>query len=184
MCCAKLRLLSALLLMLRSSWGSAISSIDPDWSGEGRCQHITIPQCKDIGYNMTRMPNLMGHDDQKEASIKLQEFAPLIQYGCHSHLKFFLCSLYAPMCTEQVSNPIFACRAMCEQVKLKCSPVLGQFNIPWPEFLDCSRLPTKNDPNNLCMEAPNNGSDEPPKVSHTQPPDFRPQRPLQARTCI
>uniref|UniRef100_G3PEZ2 Frizzled class receptor 10 n=1 Tax=Gasterosteus aculeatus TaxID=69293 RepID=G3PEZ2_GASAC len=156
----------------------AISSIDPDWSGEGRCQHINIPQCKDIGYNMTRMPNLMGHDDQKEAAIKLQEFATLIQFGCHSHLKFFLCSLYAPMCTEQVSNPIPACRVMCEQVKQKCSPILEQFNFPWPDSLDCSRLPTKNDPNNLCMEAPNNGSDEPPKVSHTPPPEFRPQRPL------
>ncbi|CAL8343195.1 unnamed protein product [Lota lota] len=161
-----------------SGGGLAISSIDSDRSGEGRCQHINIPLCKDIGYNMTRMPNLMGHEDQKEAAIKIQEFAPLIEFGCHSHLKFFLCSLYAPMCTEQVSTPIPACRVMCEQVKLRCSPILEQFNYPWPESLDCSRLPTKNDPNNLCMEAPNNGSEEPPKVSHTQSPDFRPQRPL------
>ncbi|KAG8012192.1 Piwi-like protein 1 [Nibea albiflora] len=170
--------LICVLLLLWSDGSSAISSIDPDWSGEGRCQQINIPQCKDIGYNMTRMPNLMGHNDQIEAAIKLQEFATLIQFGCHSHLKFFLCSLYAPMCTEQVSNPIPACRVMCEQVKLKCSPILEHFKFPWPDSLDCSRLPTKNDPNNLCMEAPNNGSDEPPKVSHTQPPDFRPQRPL------
>ncbi|XP_035496866.1 frizzled-10 [Scophthalmus maximus] len=176
--------LICVLLVLWSCGGSAISPIDPDWSGEGRCQHINIPQCKDIGYNMTRMPNLMGHDDQKEAAIKLQEFATLIQFGCHSHLKFFLCSLYAPMCTEQVSNPIPACRVMCEQVKLKCSPILEQFNFPWPDSLDCSRLPTKNDPNNLCMEAPNNGSDEPPKVSHTQPPDFRPQRPLSSHDLL
>ncbi|XP_076010468.1 frizzled-10 [Genypterus blacodes] len=175
---AKLSLVCVLLVVLSSDGGSAISSIDPDRSGEGGCQHINIPLCKDIGYNMTRMPNLMGHEDQNEAAIKLHEFAPLIEFGCHSHLKFFLCSLYAPMCTEQVSNPIPACRVMCEQVKLKCSPILEKFSFPWPESLDCSRLPTKNDPNNLCMEAPNNGSDEPPKVSHTQPPDFRPQRPL------
>ncbi|XP_059910971.1 frizzled-10 [Gadus macrocephalus] len=161
-----------------SGGGRAISSLDSDRSGEGRCQHINIPLCKDIGYNMTRMPNLMGHEDQKEAAIKIQEFATLIEFGCHSHLKFFLCSLYAPMCTEQVSTPIAACRVMCEQVKLGCSPILEQFNYRWPESLDCSRLPTKNDPNNLCMEAPNNGSEEPPKVSHTQSPDLRPQRPL------
>ncbi|CAL8251723.1 unnamed protein product [Boreogadus saida] len=161
-----------------SGGGRAISSLDSDRSGEGRCQHINIPLCKDIGYNMTRMPNLMGHEDQKEAAIKIQEFAPLIEFGCHSHLKFFLCSLYAPMCTEQVSTPIAACRVMCEQVKLRCSPILEQFSYRWPESLDCSRLPTKNDPNNLCMEAPNNGSEEPPKVSHTQSPDLRPQRPL------
>ncbi|KAJ3604298.1 hypothetical protein NHX12_029039, partial [Muraenolepis orangiensis] len=168
------RLISVLLItcVLWSGGGRAISSIDPGRSGEGRCQHISIPLCKDIGYNMTRMPNLMGHEDQKEAAIKIQEFSPLIEVGCHSHLKFFLCSLYAPMCTEQVSTPIPACRVMCEQVKLRCSPILEQFNYPWPESLDCSRLPTKNDPNNLCMEAPNNGSEETPKVSHTQSPDF------------
>uniref|UniRef100_A0A8C5AV34 Frizzled class receptor 10 n=1 Tax=Gadus morhua TaxID=8049 RepID=A0A8C5AV34_GADMO len=158
--------------------GRAISSLDSDRSGEGRCQHINIPLCKDIGYNMTRMPNLMGHEDQKEAAIEIQEFATLIEFGCHSHLRFFLCSLYAPMCTEQVSTPIAACRVMCEQVKLGCSPILEKFKYSWPESLDCSRLPTKNDPNNLCMEAPNNGSEEPPKVSHTQSPDLRPQRPL------
>ncbi|XP_077377713.1 frizzled-10 [Festucalex cinctus] len=167
------RVLSVLLVLCISE-GSAISSIDPEWPGEGKCQQISIPLCKDIGYNMTRMPNLMGHDSQKEAAMKLQEFATLIQFGCHAHLKFFLCSLYAPMCTEQVSNPIPACRVMCEQVQVKCSPILEQFNFPWPDSLDCSRLPTKNDPNYLCMEAPNNGSDEPPKVS----PDFRLHRPL------
>ncbi|XP_061673229.1 frizzled-10 [Syngnathoides biaculeatus] len=175
---ADLRLKVFILLLLRAGAGWAISSIEPEWPGEGKCQQISIPLCKDIGYNMTRTPNLMGHDDQKEAAMKLQEFATLIQFGCHSHLKFFLCSLYAPMCTEQVSNPIPACRVMCEQVKVKCSPILEQFSFPWPESLDCSRLPTKNDPNYLCMEAPNNGSDDPPKVSHTQTPDFRPQRPL------
>ncbi|XP_061842071.1 frizzled-10 [Nerophis lumbriciformis] len=167
-----------LVVLLCGGEGWAISSMDPDWPGEGKCHHVSIPLCKDIGYNMTRMPNLMGHDSQKEAAMKLQEFATLIQFGCHGHLKFFLCSLYAPMCTEQVSNPIPACRVMCEQVKSKCLPILEQFNFPWPDSLDCARLPTKNDPNNLCMEAPNNGSDEPPKVSHTRPPDFRLQPPL------
>ncbi|XP_030633930.1 frizzled-10 [Chanos chanos] len=165
------------LLVCVTGFSSAISSIDPDRPGEGRCQHISIPLCKDIGYNMTRMPNLMGHEDQGEAAIKLHEFAPLIEFGCHSHLKFFLCSLYAPMCTEQVSTPIPACRVMCEQARLKCSPIMEQFNFHWPDSLDCSRLPNKNDPNYLCMEAPNNGSEDPPKGSHTQPPDFRPPRP-------
>ncbi|MBN3296091.1 frizzled-10 [Amia ocellicauda] len=166
-----------LLLACEALHCSAISSIDPDRPAEGRCQHIVIPLCKDIGYNMTRMPNLMGHEDQGEAAIKLHEFAPLIEFGCHSHLKFFLCSLYAPMCTEQVSTPIPACRVMCEQARQKCSPIMEQFSFKWPDSLDCSKLPNKNDPNFLCMEAPNNGSDEPTKGSSTQPPEFRPPRP-------
>ncbi|KAL9834141.1 frizzled-10 [Geothlypis trichas] len=168
---------AALLLCWLSGCCAAISSMDIERPGDGRCQPIEIPMCKDIGYNMTRMPNLMGHENQREAAIQLHEFAPLVEYGCHSHLKFFLCSLYAPMCTEQVSTPIPACRVMCEQARLKCSPIMEQFNFKWPDSLDCSKLPKKNDPNYLCMEAPNNGSDEPPRGSSMLPPMFRPQRP-------
>jgi len=75
-----------LLLLCMAGFCSAISSIDQERPGEGRCQEIAIPLCKDIGYNLTVMPNLMGHEDQSEAAIKLHEFAPLIEFGCHSHL--------------------------------------------------------------------------------------------------
>ncbi|XP_069476234.1 frizzled-10 [Ambystoma mexicanum] len=167
-----------LLLVLHGiSVCAGISSIDIDRPGDGRCQPIEIPMCKDIGYNMTRMPNLMGHENQREAAIQLHEFAPLVEYGCHGHLKFFLCSLYAPMCTEQVSTPIPACRVMCEQARLRCSPIMEQFNFKWPDSLDCSKLPNKNDPNYLCMEAPNNGTDDSLRGSSVLPPIFRPQRP-------
>lgn len=47
--------------------------------------------CQGIGYNMTRMPNFMKYESQFEAGIKLQEFAPLVEYGCDVHLRFFLC---------------------------------------------------------------------------------------------
>ncbi|XP_029427350.1 frizzled-10 [Rhinatrema bivittatum] len=168
---------AALLLWHASSLCAGISSMDSERPGDGKCQPIEIPMCKDIGYNLTKMPNLMGHENQREAAIQLHEFAPLVEYGCHGHLKFFLCSLYAPMCTEQVSTPIPACRVMCEQARLRCSPVMEQFNFRWPESLDCGKLPNKNDPNYLCMEAPSNGSDEPPRGSSMLPPVFRPQRP-------
>uniref|UniRef100_A0A8C3PKB0 Frizzled class receptor 9 n=1 Tax=Calidris pygmaea TaxID=425635 RepID=A0A8C3PKB0_9CHAR len=123
-----------------------------------RCQPVDIPMCRGIGYNLTRMPNLLGHESQREAALKLHEFAPLVEYGCHVHLRFFLCSLYAPMCTDQVSASIPACRPMCEQARHKCVPIMEQFNFGWPESLDCGKLPTKNDPNALCMEAPENAS--------------------------
>ncbi|XP_055971593.1 frizzled-10 [Sorex fumeus] len=157
---------------------AAIGSLDLERPGDGKCQPIEIPMCQDIGYNMTRMPNLMAHENQREAAIQLHEFAPLVEYGCHGHLRFFLCSLYAPMCTEQVSAPIPACRVMCEQARLKCSPIMEQFNFKWPDSLDCRKLPNKNDPNYLCMEAPSNGSDEPSRgPGGLFPPLLRPQRP-------
>jgi len=41
----------------------------------GRCERITIPLCLDMKYNMTRMPNLVGHSTQAEAAM--QVCAPL-----------------------------------------------------------------------------------------------------------
>jgi frizzled protein 9/10 len=100
------------------------------------------------------MPNLMGHKDQSEAAIQVHEFIPLVEIGCSKNLKFFLCSLYAPMCTEQIDIPIPSCQSICEEVKSKCLPVLQQFNFNWPHMLNCSRLPVP-EKNGLCMEVPN-----------------------------
>ncbi|KAJ8256726.1 hypothetical protein COCON_G00188780 [Conger conger] len=129
---------------------------DPERRMQAQCEPVVIPMCQGIGYNMTRMPNLLRHENQNEAAIKLNEFAPLVEYGCDVHLRFFLCSLYAPMCTDKVSSSIPACRPMCEQARHRCSPIMEKFSFGWPDSLDCSRLPTKNDPNALCMEAPEN----------------------------
>lgn len=30
----------------------------------GRCEEITIPMCRGIGYNLTSMPNELNHDTQ------------------------------------------------------------------------------------------------------------------------
>ena len=130
----------------------------------GRCEPVTIPMCLDMRYNMTRMPNLVGHSNQKDAAIQVHEFIPLVQIGCSRFLKFFLCSLYAPMCTELVDSEaliIMACRSMCLEVKSKCEPILQRFNFPWPSMLACENLPEKSDARNkLCMEAPS-VTDEP-----------------------
>ncbi|XP_063061802.1 frizzled-9b [Engraulis encrasicolus] len=134
-----------------------IPSYDDQERGQpAKCEAITIPMCQGIGYNETRMPNFMGHESQREAAIKLQEFASLVEYGCDQHLRFFLCSLYAPMCTDKVSASIPACRPMCEHARQRCSPIMEKFHFSWPDSLDCSRLPTRNDPQALCMEAPEN----------------------------
>jgi frizzled protein 4 len=66
------------------------------------CELIKIELCKGIGYNMTSMPNLVGHDMQTDVDLTLQTFSPLISYGCSAQLNFFLCSAYLPMCTTKV----------------------------------------------------------------------------------
>ena len=118
------------------------------------CEPIRIDMCKGLGYNVTGMPNLVGHQNQREAEMQFRTFTPLIQYGCSNQLRFFLCSVYAPMCTEKVFDPIGPCRPMCEKVKERCQPILHQFGFPWPAALNCSKFPVKNDQNDMCMEGP------------------------------
>jgi len=126
-------------------------------TNEGKCQRINIPMCMDMKYNMTRMPNLLGHATQEEATRRINEFVPLVEFSCSPLLKFFLCSMHAPMCTEQVEETLVipACRSMCLQVKERCEPILLRFNLRWPEPLDCNNLPERSDRSSLCMEAPN-----------------------------
>ena len=74
-----------------------------DSDGHVYVSTIRLELCRGIGYGQTSMPNLVGHDLQKDAQLQLQTFTPLIQYGCSSQLQFFLCSVYVPMCTEKVT---------------------------------------------------------------------------------
>ncbi|OCT55418.1 hypothetical protein XELAEV_18004205mg [Xenopus laevis] len=54
---------------------------------ERRCDPIRITMCQNLGYNVTKMPNLVGHELQADAELQLTTFTPLIQYGCSSQLQ-------------------------------------------------------------------------------------------------
>lgn len=118
------------------------------------CDPIKLDLCRDLGYNVTGMPNVVNHTSVKDAELTLQTFSPLIQYGCSSNLRFFLCSAYLPMCTEKVKTTIGPCRPLCEKVKSKCQPVLIDFGFPWPDALNCSQFPAENNENHMCMPGP------------------------------
>ncbi|ESN94705.1 hypothetical protein HELRODRAFT_95849 [Helobdella robusta] len=103
------------------------------------------------------MPNIAEQTNQRDAELQMYEFVPLIRTKCSPWLKFFLCSVYFPFCTEQVDETLIIppCRSMCLGVKENCEPILHQVSLKWPDVLDCGKLPEKNDRySNLCIEPP------------------------------
>lgn len=120
-----------------------------------RCEEITIPMCRGIGYNFTAMPNELNHDTQEEAGLEVHQFWPLVEIKCSSDLKFFLCSMYTPICLPEYTKPLPACRSVCERARLGCAPLMQQYGFSWPERMACERLPNQGDPENLCMDQDN-----------------------------
>ncbi|KOC61754.1 Frizzled-5 [Habropoda laboriosa] len=127
-------------------------------NGNGRCEEITIPMCRGIGYNLTAMPNELNHDNQEEAGLEVHQFWPLVEIKCSVDLKFFLCSMYTPICLPEYTKPLPACRSVCERAREGCAPLMQQYGFSWPERMACERLPAHGDPENLCMEQDNHTS--------------------------
>ncbi|EDV34483.2 uncharacterized protein Dana_GF20940 [Drosophila ananassae] len=148
----------ALLLMvvpILVSGSHPSSSSPPEIQPFRQCETIRIEMCRNIGYNETSMPNLVGHDMQTDVDVTLQSFTPLIVYDCSSQLKLFLCAAYLPMCTPKAPvHAIGPCRSLCESVQIRCHPVMQGFGYPWPPALDCKRFPKENNHETMCMEGP------------------------------
>lgn len=131
----------------------------------GFCQPISIPLCTDIAYNQTILPNLLGHTNQEDAGLEVHQFYPLVKVQCSPELKFFLCSMYAPVCTvlEQAIPP---CRSICERARQGCEALMNKFGFQWPERLRCENFPLHG-ADQICVGQ--NHTDDPPTVYPTTP---------------
>ncbi|KAM9333103.1 frizzled-8a [Pholidichthys leucotaenia] len=150
------------------------------------CQEIAVPLCKGIGYNYTYMPNQFNHDTQDEAGLEVHQFWPLVEIQCSPDLKFFLCSMYTPICLEDYKKPLPPCRSVCERARAGCAPLMRQYGFPWPDRMKCDLLPEQSNPDTLCMDY--NRSDSTtvspvlskptnhPGKDHS-PPKYKPGRP-------
>ncbi|KAM7371591.1 hypothetical protein PAMP_008810 [Pampus punctatissimus] len=130
----------ALLLPLISAQGDN-GIVVPE---HGFCQPISIPLCTDIAYNQTIMPNLLGHYNQEDAGLEVHQFYPLVKVQCSPELKFFLCSMYAPVCTV-LEKAIPPCRSICEKAKQGCEALMNKFGFQWPDRLRCENFPVLGD---------------------------------------
>ncbi|XP_049543685.1 frizzled-2 [Anopheles darlingi] len=152
-------LASSMLTAVNGSYHSGVSPMphvpavprDPN----SRCEEITIPMCRGIGYNLTSFPNEMNHETQEEAGLEVHQFWPLVEIKCSPDLKFFLCSMYTPICIEDYHKPLPVCRSVCEKARAGCAPIMQQYSFSWPERMACENLPVSGDADNLCMEMPN-----------------------------
>ncbi|MBN3294829.1 FZD8 protein, partial [Amia calva] len=136
-------LLLALAALQRSSCTTA---------KELTCQEIAVPLCRGIGYNYTYMPNQFNHDTQDEAGLEVHQFWPLVEIQCSPDLKFFLCSMYTPICLEDYKKPLPPCRSVCERARAGCAPLMRQYGFPWPDRMKCDLLPVQGNPDTLCMD--------------------------------
>lgn len=116
----------------------------------GRCEPITIPFCQQLRYNETIFPNILNHAKQEDAGPEVHQFTPLIKINCSPDLKFFLCSVYAPVCTI-LDTPLLPCRHLCESAKHNCDQLMIDYGFSWPEHLECSRFPVATDENVICV---------------------------------
>lgn len=108
---------------------------------EKKCEKIKIPMCQKIGYNLTYMPNMFNHDTQEEAALEVHQFWPLVEIKCSPDLKFFLCSMYAPMCQLNFRDEVPPCRSICERARKGCAPLMKQYGFSWPERMKCENFP-------------------------------------------
>ncbi|ENN75149.1 frizzled-2 [Dendroctonus ponderosae] len=159
-------LLATAALMLANPISSSV--ISSSLEAEGKCEEITIPMCLGIGYNMTRMPNELNHESQEEAGLEVHQFWPLVEIKCSPDLKFFLCSMYAPICLPEYSKPLPPCRDLCRRAREGCEPIMTQYGFEWPERMECDQFP-KQGGEILCMDQPTHNTSSTPRPTNRKP---------------
>ncbi|XP_061418380.1 frizzled-3 isoform X2 [Lethenteron reissneri] len=134
--------LMLLLLALVSCRPDAVSS---HVHGAFVCEPIGLRLCLELPYNMTFMPNLLGHYDQQTAAVAMEPFHPLLKLECSPEARTFLCAMFAPACAPP-GRVVPPCRSLCGRVRDSCAELREVFGIPWPDEMDCGRLEECDEP--------------------------------------
>ena len=155
----------ATLVLLIAFSGLAYAQFEySDGITHGRCEAITIPLCQDVPYNMTIMPNLLNHQRQEDAGLEVHQFYPLVKVQCSEDLQYFLCSMYAPVCTL-LESALPPCKSLCLSARNGCESLMNKFGFSWPDSLSCEQFPEGG----LCFDR--NRTKTPVTVSSTKAPN-------------
>ncbi|XP_053114862.1 secreted frizzled-related protein 4 [Hemicordylus capensis] len=130
------------LLLALLAWLSLGVSRAPAGLHGSPCEPVRIPMCRNMPWNITRMPNHLHHSTQENAVLAIEQYQELVAVGCSPVLSFFLCAMYAPICTvEFLHDPIKPCKSLCQRARDGCEPIMKRYNHSWPEGLACEELP-------------------------------------------
>lgn len=130
---------------------------NPSFSSHNKCQPITVQFCQNIEYNVTIMPNLLNHQNQKDVALDVQTYYPVLKVKCNPDIHFFLCSVYTPICIPFIDEPLPPCKSLCLSVRKSCEGILNKFSHKWPEDLNCDKFPEESE-NVLCVSKNNNSN--------------------------
>ncbi|XP_046848991.1 frizzled-4-like [Xenia sp. Carnegie-2017] len=117
-----------------------------------KCQPMDVVQCRSIDYNVTGLPNMFGHKNQIQVEQSLRDITMLLTSTCAEPVRFFFCSMYAPMCSKQTNSLITTCGSLCTYVTKRCKPTAMSLGIPWLKEWNCSQFYWRNNRDEMCME--------------------------------
>ncbi len=83
--------------------------------------------------------------------MRLSRWTPLILSRCSPDLQWLLCFLHAPVCTV-LESPVPPCRGLCESARSGCERAMQQFDLEWPEEVDCGRFPAGEEEGGICLD--------------------------------
>ncbi|KAG7170041.1 uncharacterized protein LOC121864967 [Homarus americanus] len=108
---------------------------------QDQCENIRLPLCSDLPYTSTRLPNLLHHRTQEEATSMMHLLRVAIMTQCSPDLRLLVCAIIVPPCTHQQEERL-PCRELCFSVNSGCAELMQMFGIQWPSTLDCNMLPS------------------------------------------
>lgn len=113
------------------------------------CEPVKLKFCRQIGYNMTTYPNLLGHQNREEIERDLITFREVVDSECFLQAYDFLCHLLQPPCeltldtrdNEIRIKPRFLCKSYCQAFVDGC---FSRIPKKFQPYFECERYPEQS----------------------------------------
>lgn len=105
-----------------------------------RCSPLELSYCKNLPYNITSYPNLIGHKSLQEVEDDVIAFRELVDSECYRLAYDFVCQALQPACSPREFEDVLhlPCRSFCKEFWSGCGSRLPE---KLRQALDCSNFP-------------------------------------------